>query len=68
MEVLDVRGLSCPQPVVEVQRELDNGSGSFEILMDCESTKENLLRLLKRNKIESELVEVDGYISCKIKR
>ncbi len=68
MEVLDVRGLSCPQPVVEVQRELNSGTGFFEVLMDCESTKENLLRLLEGNKIKSEIVEVDGYISCKIRR
>lgn len=68
MVVIDVRGLSCPQPVVDVQKELDKGLESFEILIDCQSTKENILRLLKRNSIEPELVEENGQISFKVRR
>ncbi len=49
---IDTRGLSCPQPVVMVQQELKYGNGDFEILLDSEASKENVLRIL--NKFRSQ--------------
>lgn len=44
-EIIDTRGLSCPQPVVETKRVLDKMSGgSVEVLIDTVTSRENVLR------------------------
>jgi TusA-related sulfurtransferase len=45
---VDARGLSCPQPVVLVDRAIANGHTDLEILVDNEVARENVSRLLKR--------------------
>lgn len=68
MKTIDVRGLSCPQPVVLVSQTLKNNSDSFEIHLDSEASKENVLRLLEKNKIEPNIVEKDTYTVYEISR
>ncbi|GAB6037505.1 sulfurtransferase TusA family protein [Fundidesulfovibrio butyratiphilus] len=42
---LDVRGLSCPQPVMETLTKLKAmGSGELEILADGQACRENVTR------------------------
>lgn len=44
-KVIDARGLSCPQPVVETKRVIDKISGGkVEILVDTVTSRENVLR------------------------
>ncbi|OPY71836.1 MAG: SirA-like protein [Syntrophorhabdus sp. PtaU1.Bin058] len=44
---LDLRGLSCPQPVLETKNAIDDRSfDSFEILIDTRTSLENIQRLL----------------------
>lgn len=44
-KVIDARGLSCPQPVVETKRVLDKtGGGRVEVLVDTVTSRENVLR------------------------
>ncbi|MEF2144688.1 MAG: sulfurtransferase TusA family protein [Desulfovibrionaceae bacterium] len=44
-EVVDARGLSCPQPVLDALSKMTAlGSGSLEILVDTEASKENVSR------------------------
>lgn len=43
--MVDARGLSCPQPVlVAVQAMSAAGSGSVEVLVDSEASRENVAR------------------------
>jgi len=44
---IDTRGLSCPQPVVLVMREIQAGTHSFTVLLDSEVAQENVRRLLE---------------------
>ena len=45
---VDVRGLSCPQPVMLVHRKMyELKSGTFEVLGDDETAHGNLLRLCR---------------------
>ena len=44
---IDTRGLSCPQPVVLVAREIQAGTASFAVLLDSEVAQENVRRLLE---------------------
>ncbi len=44
-EIVDARGLSCPQPVLDALAAMSRlGSGSLEVLVDSEASKENVGR------------------------
>jgi len=47
--LVDARGLSCPQPVLETKSALESaGSGTVEVLVDTVTSRENVLRLAGR--------------------
>lgn len=44
-ELVDARGLSCPQPVMETLDAIKSmGSGEIEVLVDTDTSKENVSR------------------------
>lgn len=44
-KIIDARGLSCPQPIIETKRLLDKTSGGrVEVLVDTVTSRENVLR------------------------
>jgi TusA-related sulfurtransferase len=44
-ELVDARGLSCPQPVLDTLAKIEAmGSGELEVLVDTEASKENVAR------------------------
>jgi TusA-related sulfurtransferase len=48
-EIIDARGLSCPQPVILTNKKIkEMGKGVLEILMDTETSKENVFRLARQ--------------------
>lgn len=65
---LDVRGLSCPEPVLRVSEVINGESGPFTILLDSEASKENVARMLKKFKLEFDSKEVEGYTEYSVKR
>jgi tRNA 2-thiouridine synthesizing protein A len=56
---IDARGLSCPQPVVLTQKAIKDGSESFEVLVNSNVSKENVLRCITGNKLKAD-VRNDG--------
>lgn len=56
---IDARGLSCPQPVVLTQKAIKNGQSNFQVLVDSEASKENVLRCIEKNSLSAE-VSADG--------
>lgn len=47
METVDVRGLSCPIPVIRTKKVIDAGSKSILVIGNTEVSKENVQRLAK---------------------
>lgn len=43
-ELIDARGLSCPQPVLMTKKALDQGGAAYEVLVDNGTAKENVTR------------------------
>jgi len=39
--IIDARGLSCPEPVILAKNEADKGTKDFTVLVDIEVAKEN---------------------------
>lgn len=52
---VDARGLSCPQPVVLVDRAIADGNTDLEILVDNEVARENVSRLLSRRGLKADI-------------
>ena len=56
-EKLDVRGLSCPLPVVKVKNKLTElKEGLLEVLVDTGTAKDNITRMANNNgwKVETK--------------
>lgn len=59
--IVDARGLSCPQPVIETKRVLDRySSGTVEILVDTVTSRENVIRFATNAGWKAEWREQDG--------
>ena len=56
MVELDVRGLSCPEPVLNLKPLLDRGDSEIKVLCSCGASSDNIRRLAKNSgyNVESE--------------
>ncbi len=52
---IDARGLSCPQPVVLVDRAVREGNTDLEILVDNDVSRENVLRMTARRGLKTDV-------------
>ena len=50
---IDARGLSCPQPVVLVDKAIAAGETNLEVIVDNEVAKENVTRLAQRRGLKT---------------
>ncbi|MGI5911078.1 MAG: sulfurtransferase TusA family protein [Syntrophomonadaceae bacterium] len=55
MEKLDVRGLSCPVPVLRTKKIIDNGVTELHIVGSSQVSKENVIRLAKSQGFEIDI-------------
>jgi tRNA 2-thiouridine synthesizing protein A len=61
MTTVDARGLSCPQPVLLSLGEMKKlGKGKIEILVDTETSKENVSRSAASQGWDVKEVQPDG--------
>ena len=65
-EMVDAIGLSCPQPVVLVHQKIKElGKGTFEVMVDTDTSRENIGRLAKSEGwevVEIKKTEDSGYL------
>ena len=62
-KILDLRGLSCPQPVFETKKAVENPSfDELEVIVDTKTSVENIQRLLSGFKgISYTVVEGEDF-------
>lgn len=63
-DIVDARGLSCPQPVLDTLAALAaKGSGRIEVLVDTEASRENVTRAAQAKDwtVESVAEEAGAY-------
>jgi len=59
--IVDARGLSCPQPVLETLNEIKKGqSGEIVVLVDTDTSKENVIRAATGEGWNICSIDVDG--------
>ncbi|EGB15588.1 SirA-like domain-containing protein [Pseudodesulfovibrio mercurii] len=60
-ELVDARGLSCPQPVLDTLSKIAAmGSGELEVLVDTEASKENVARAAQGKGWKVESITEEG--------
>ncbi|MBU1035226.1 sulfurtransferase TusA family protein [bacterium] len=60
-EKIDVRGLSCPLPVVTVRKKLlEMKNGVLEVLVDTGTSRDNITRMAVNTGWKVEAKEEDG--------
>lgn len=64
MEKIDVRGMSCPQPVLMTKNAIEKHPEGIDILVDNNTAKNNITRFLKNSgyKLEFKNEEDDTLI------
>jgi len=66
MEKVDVRGLSCPMPVIKTKKAIAQGAQELLVLGTSQVSKENVLKLAKSQGYQAELI-VDGKDNWEMK-
>lgn len=68
MKEIDARGLSCPQPVVLTDQAIRNGETHFKVLVNSNTSKENVLRIIHKSKMnfKTEITENGGDIIIEV--
>ena len=63
MKRLDVRGLSCPMPVLKTKQAIKGGEKNLEIVSDNNTSMENISKFLKVEGLSFTVTEDrDDYI------
>jgi len=66
--MIDARGLSCPMPVVMVQKEVGKGSpDEVKVLVDSMVCVENITRFAHSQKYDIDVVKKDGEFELTLK-
>jgi len=47
-QVVDARGLSCPQPVILARRAIDGGEFPIKVLVETATSRENVRRMAEK--------------------
>ncbi len=68
MEVIDARGLSCPEPVLLLRRALLNGAPECTIVVDNGAAKENCLRYGQHQGYAVTISETGGDYSLHLEK
>lgn len=68
MKQIDVRGLSCPQPVINTQKALQESPEGLDILVDNVTAKTNIERFVKLSGYEVESQAENEIFHLKVRR
>lgn len=60
MEVIDARGLSCPEPVILTRKAMASGAAEYMVLVDNHTSKENVIRYGEHQGYQVSVREEDG--------
>ena len=68
MERIDTSGMSCPQPVLMVKKELDKNPEGLDILVDNNTAKQNVKRFLESSGYKITIIEEDNGFMIKARK
>lgn len=60
MEIIDARGLSCPEPVILTRKAMESGAAAYEVIVDNNTSKENVTRYAQHQGYKVAVTESNG--------
>jgi len=67
MNIIDCKGLKCPQPVINTKKYFDSiENGEAEVIVDNEVAKNNISKFCKSNGFKFDVEEKEGLYHIKI--
>lgn len=66
--MVDARGLSCPMPVMMVQKAMKSKENYYEVLVDSKTPCENVTRYAESQGYKVEVEERDGEFCLKLSK
>ncbi len=64
--IVDVRGLSCPEPVLRTKKALEKKAEGYKILLDNPTAYGNVQRFLKKSGKQYKAQEQDGEYTIQV--
>lgn len=68
MSLIDARGLSCPEPVIMIQKAMAGKEDQYEIVVDNLTSRENVTRYAQHQGYTVSYTEEDGEYTLLIRR
>lgn len=66
MKTIDARGLSCPEPVVLTRNAMMSGEAAYEVIVDNNTSKENVTRYAEHQGYKVVVTDNDGEYTLSI--
>jgi TusA-related sulfurtransferase len=66
--MLDARGLSCPEPVIMIRKAMTSKENEYTIVVDNPSARENVTRYAEHQGYKVAVQEADGEYTLAITR
>ena len=68
MTTLDARGLSCPEPVIMIQKAMKTKETSYDMIIDNHASKENVTRFAEKAGYRVTLKENNGEYTLEMRK
>ena len=67
MKTIDARGLSCPEPVILTRQAMMSGEAAYEVIVDNNTSKENVTRYAQHQGYKVAVTEQDGEFTLPLR-
>ena len=68
MKTIDARGLSCPEPVILTRQAMMSGEAAYEVLVDNNTSKENVTRSAQHQGYKVAVTEANGEFTLSLSK
>ena len=68
MNMLDARGLSCPEPVIMIRKAMMSKAAAYEMIVDNPTAKENVTRYAEHQGYKVSVTESAGEYTLKMSK
>lgn len=68
MKTIDARGLSCPEPVILTRQAMMSGEAAYEVIVDNNTSKENVTRYAQHQVYKVAVTEQDGEFTLSLSK
>lgn len=68
MQIIDARGLSCPEPVILTRQALASGEARYQVIVDNNTSKENVTRYAHHQGYQVQISEQDGEFTLELSK